>query len=177
MTPVVRADIVDVYVFRRAAGMRPARVEFLQLRRVADGTNLGATWQPIMGHVEPGETAVAAAMRELDEEAGLDERNAALLGVWALEQVHPYFLADKDCIMLSPRFAAEVTPGWEPILNNEHDAHRWVGAEEAREAMMWPGQAAACEEIVGWLLRPMREPALAREPRLRVHPPRHGTRP
>ena len=143
--PTLRTDVVDVYVFRRIEH----RVEFLQMRRV--GEPLGGTWQPIMGHVHEGETATAAALRELKEEAGLAcERGSdpACLGVWALDQVHPYFIARLDTIMLSPRFACEVASAWDPTMNHEHDAGRWVDTSDVPWAFMWPGQLGAIDEIL-----------------------------
>lgn len=137
--PAVRTDIVEVYVFRRAG----RNVEFLQLHRATEP--LKGTWQPIMGHVEQGETAVRAAVRELAEEVSLWTGDEALVGIWALEQVHPYYVAAVDAIVLGPRFAAEVRPGWEPKLNPEHAAARW--ARDA-SAFLWPGQRCAAEELV-----------------------------
>src|SRR5262245_9536795 len=126
--PRVRSDIVEVSVFREGS----AGFEVLQLLRAPEaGSALSETWQPVMGHIEEGETAVDAMWRELREEAGLPRNDPALLGVWSLDQVHPYFIARKDCIMLSPRFAARVAPGWEPAMNHEHTAARWVLAAEA----------------------------------------------
>lgn len=135
----VRTDLVDVYVFRRDAGA----VEFLQLRRV--GEPLAGTWHPLMGHLEPGEAAPACARRELAEEVGLQAGDPSLLGLWALQGVHPYYLASRDAVMLTPRFAGEVRPDWSPNLNEEHDAHRWV---REVKLFMWPGQRAACTEIL-----------------------------
>jgi ADP-ribose pyrophosphatase YjhB (NUDIX family) len=153
--PRVRTDVVDVYIFRRTARTREARaagsVEFLQLLRADEP--LTGTWHPLMGHVERGETAAACAWRELGEEVGLRPDDAALVGLWALEQVHPYFIAAIDTIVLGPRFAAEVSAGWEPTLNDEHTAARWVPGAGAAELFMWPGQAAACREVVEFLLR------------------------
>ncbi len=151
----VRSDIVDVYVFRRIG----ETIEFLQLLRA--GPPMDATWQPIMGHIEPGESAVRAAARELYEEVGLGAGDAALLGCWALEQVHPYFIAEIDCIVLSPRFAAEVRPDWTPRLNDEHSAYRWTARDED---YMWPGQKRALEEVRHEIVSPS---SLARD-RLRV---------
>lgn len=142
--PQVVANMVDVYIFRRRGGS----IELLQMCR-ADGS-LAGTWHPVMGQLEAGETAVQAAVREMGEEAGL-AKGAGLLRMWALEQVHPYFLARRDTIVLSARFAAEVGADWEPRMNEEHTDRRWVAADEASKWFMWPGQRAAVQEVLGLL--------------------------
>ncbi|MBL8745724.1 MAG: NUDIX domain-containing protein [Phycisphaerae bacterium] len=143
--PRLRSDIVDVYIFRRA----PNAIEFLQLLRA--GEPLIHTWQPIMGHVEPGETASQTAVRELKEEVALAHDSPACLAFWSLEQVHPYYVAAIDCIVLSPRFAVEVAPGWEPRINAEHTAARWVSDSGS---FMWPGQKKSIEEINAEIVNP-----------------------
>lgn len=139
--PRLRTDVVDVYVFRRKGV--GSEIEFLQLRRASEP--LAETWQPVMGHAEAGESAADAARRELMEETGLDARSADVLGMWALEQVHPFYIAAIDSIVLSPRFCIEASSRWEPRLNHEHSAHRWV---RGASSFMWPGQKRAVEEIV-----------------------------
>lgn len=139
--PRVRTDIVDAYLFRR----RARRVEVLQLRRAAEP--LKGTWQPVMGHARPGETAIACLWREVREETGLRRGGDDLLGAWALQQVHPYFVAALDALVMSPRFAIEVSPTWQPRLNREHDAARWVDARRPGASFMWPGQALAVRDI------------------------------
>lgn len=156
--PEIRADMVTVFVFRRVAG----RVEFLQLRRAKDPHR--GTWQPIMGGIHAGETGAGAAMREVREEAGLVASSAACLGLWSLDQVHPFFMHTIDAVVLSPAFAAEAAPDWRPVLNAENDESRWVPAADVRETLVWPVHAAACAEILDWLLRP----GSACEPLLRV---------
>jgi dATP pyrophosphohydrolase len=147
--PTIRADIVDVYIFRQRA-----TVELLQLLRAPEpGSVMSETWHPVMGHIESGETAVDCAKRELREEVGLAPGDATLLGLWALEQVHPFYIARTDIIVMSPRFAAEVRADWEPRLNHEHTAARWIREAEAERSFMWPGQIAAVREILTSLMR------------------------
>lgn len=151
--PRIRTDIVDVYVFRRwpadAAGRVDVYLEFLQLFR--EGGRLSRTWQPVMGTIEAGETAHATAVRELWEEVGLKRSSGEILGMWALEQVSPFFLAQQDEIVLSPRFAVEVGPAWVPRLNEEHSAFRWIAGHQASRFFMWPGQLAAVKEVLDLL--------------------------
>lgn len=147
--PRVRADVVDLYVFRERAG--GAGIELLQLLRATPP--MDATWQPVMGHVEPGERAWETAVREAHEEIGLDIRSAHCAGFWALEQVYPYYLPALDCIVMSPRFVAQASTDWSPTLNAEHTDHRWIAAPEhagrpAQDHFMWPGQKRAIEELL-----------------------------
>ncbi len=147
--PKIRTDIVDVYVFRAgtqadASSSGTCGVEFLQLRR-AQGP-LAGTWHPIMGHAHDDETAVRTALRELEEETGFRPAHG-LLTLWQLEGVNTYYLARRDCIIMSPCFAAHVGAPLEPVLNEEHDTHRWVRLDQVESHFLWPGQRAAVEEI------------------------------
>lgn len=147
--PRIRSDVIDVYIVKRAP--RSADWLILQLLRAKDP--LCGTWHPIMGHIEAGETAVAAAQREMHEEVGLDVRNRAVLGFWALEQVHPFYIAAIDAVVMSPRFVVQVRPSWTPTLNHEHAKARWAKASRASSMFMWPGQLAAVRELTA-LLKP-----------------------
>jgi 8-oxo-dGTP pyrophosphatase MutT (NUDIX family) len=148
--PKLRTDIVEVYVFRHAdAGGEP---QFLQLLR--SGGPMANSWQPVMGHAEPWETAVQCALREFEEETGLARESEQLMALWALEQVHPYYIAELDAVVLPPRFAAEVAAAWEPKLNSEHLAIRWVSQASVEGQFMWPGQRAAIREILSDILQP-----------------------
>lgn len=159
--PALRTDIVEVYVFRRTPGPGSApapgsaargNVEFLQLRRAA-GAVLAGSWQPVMGHVEAGESAAACALRELREETGYAP-GAGLIGLWQLDEPNVYFLASADAVMLGPCFAAEAEPGREPVLNHEHDAARWVRRDHADRAFLWPGQRRAVGQVIRDVLEP-----------------------
>jgi len=154
--PSVRTDIVDVYVFRHGAAGGRGDVQFLQMRRCHGA--MAGTWQPVMGHVEEGETATEAAARELAEETGWEcqphASTSPVLGFWQLEPVTTYFLNQLDCIMMSPCFAVEVASDAEPTCDDAHDAHRWVRREETNMQFIWPGQRTAVAAILRDLVSP-----------------------
>jgi len=159
--PVVRTDIVEVYVFHRAEpGLR--RVRFLQLQRKSG--QLPGTWQPVMGRIEEGESAAGAALRELREETAFNPGD--LLGFWQLEDPNAYFLHAAEAMMLSPCFAVEVPSGAEPRPDDSHSGHRWVPRERADRKFLWPGQRRA----VAAIMRDILEPESPTEPILRIDP-------
>lgn len=141
----VRADVVECHVVR----VRDGAAEFLQLLRAREP--LRETWQPVLGHCEPGEGSVACAVRELREEIGLDPSDDRVCeGLFALEQVRPFYVWAIDAVVLGPRFAAVVRERFRPVLNNEHTAHRWTRGE----GLFWHGQREAAREIELCLLDP-----------------------
>ncbi len=145
----LRTDIVEVYIFR-VANAEAELIELLQMRR-SQHEVLPGTWQPVMGHVNPGETADAAAIRELYEETGYGRSESgdyALTGMWQLEQPNCYFLNAYDSIIISPCFAARVEYGPAPRMDSSHDAFRWIPAADAESLFLWPGQRIAVRQIM-----------------------------
>lgn len=139
-------------VFRQS-GAGPT---FLQLRRAREESlidSLAGTWQPVMGHIEEGESAAQAAVRELREETGYTPERG-VLGLWQLESLNSYFLASHDCVMLCPGFAVEVARDTEPVLASCHDAHRWITPAETDRLVMWPGHRAAIAQVQRDILPP-----------------------
>ncbi len=161
--PEIVSNLVDVLVFRRVRpGPAEDSIELLRLRRQA-GAHLGDTWQILHGHVEPGERAPQAAVRELFEETGLKP-----VRFWQLESVNTFYVAKTDQILMCPCFVAEVAPDAAVRLNHEHSEHRWESFAQSHQMMMWPGERRALRELVEEILRP--GPA---EPALRIEWPSH----
>lgn len=89
-----------------------------------------ATWLPIGGELEPGETPLEAAQRELREETGLVGRFRPLVdaldgvpaGLLGYEE-HP---AGSKGLHMNFVFVTEVAADAEVVPNDEFGAWRWV---------------------------------------------------
>jgi len=127
--PRLRSNIVAVYIVRPALD----GVELLMLQRPESHRFAGA-WQTVGGHIEEkqGETAWQAALRELDEETGLD-----VVRWFRIDRPETFYNPENDTIYFVPVFAALVAAGAEPTISDEHQAWRWQRPDEAAEAVDW----------------------------------------
>lgn len=88
------------------------------------------TWLPIGGELEPGESPLEAAARELREESGLEGQFSPLVG--ACDGVPPGFLGYEEHVAgdkglhMNFVFVADVAPSTEVVPNHEFAEFRWV---------------------------------------------------
>lgn len=128
----MRGDQEIVVVVRRGT-------QFLVMRRAPE--RLGY-WSLVAGGLEPDETPIEAAQRELFEETGLGTE------VRPLPVALSYSLLD-DPPAIRARYApgietvtvhafvTEAADDWEPELDAEHDLHRWCDLDGALELLFY----------------------------------------
>ncbi len=137
---------VAVFVTRRT------ELEVLLVHR---SPNLGSYWHVIAGGVEPGESSIEAAERELREETGLIAEIRQ--GVEVVEYAYP--LTEEPAerqAMFDPTivevavtcFRVNAPDDWEPLLDWEHDAYRWCDVQTALDTLRWPATAQALRDLV-----------------------------
>ena len=121
--------------------------------RIIDGTclhliiqrapgHLGETWQMISGLLETGETAVQAALREIEEETGLVPER-----FFSANVLEGFYEIQRNCIQLVPVFIGFVGPNQQVRLSHEHLSYRWVTADEAADFLVFPHQIETIKSI------------------------------
>jgi 8-oxo-dGTP pyrophosphatase MutT (NUDIX family) len=121
--------------------------DFLVLHRSPEQ---GGYWHCVSGALEPGETFVEAAARELGEETGLVAVPVDLDHhfEYDVEEWEPHYRPGGAHVVVES-FSAEAPPGWEPELDWEHDEYRWCSVEEACALLYWPEPRELLRELAG----------------------------
>jgi 8-oxo-dGTP pyrophosphatase MutT (NUDIX family) len=133
----IQVGTVDVFVIRPLQ----SGWKVLALQR-GTHTRCPSAWEPVHGHVEPGEEPEDAAVREVREESGLAVER--LYNV----RVQPFYLHKIHTVQLAIVFAAFVAEPAEVTLGGEHQRSEWLSVEEALARFAFPGERASLREIV-----------------------------
>lgn len=141
----LRPDLVACWIFRVDVD---GLVEILLVHR-APGRMYPGLWQCVTGRLEPGETIVAGALREVAEETGLGPDD--IEACFETDLVNWFHEAAVDGLMSEAVFAARVDPAATVTLSHEHDDYRWLTPAAAHELVVWPAYHRAIEQIE-WLV-------------------------
>jgi len=133
----IEIGTVDVFVISpRSAGWR-----VLALQRSVD-TRCPGAWEPVHGHIEPGEEPEDAAVREVREEAGL--RVDRLYNA----RVSPFYLHKTHTLQLAIVFAAFVDEPADVVIGAEHQRAEWLSVEDALVRFNFPAERESLRTIV-----------------------------
>ncbi len=143
--PYSRPEGIAVYVYRHLHGVR----ELLQIHRSSKTGEYQHSWQTVYGGTEANETAIQAALRELKEETHLVPRR-----MFQVEYIEMFYMAMHNQIITMPVFAVEVDPSDMIVLNEEHDAFRWIPAAEYATHFMFRTQRQAISHLLEALDHP-----------------------
>ena len=133
----VQIGTVDVFVIRPlASGWRVLALQ----RRL--GTRCPGAWEPVHGHIDPGEEPEDAALREVGEETGLVVER--LYNV----RVQPFYLHKTHTLQLAIVFAAFVSESANVTIAGEHQRAEWLSVDEALVRFAFPGERASLREVV-----------------------------
>jgi dATP pyrophosphohydrolase len=143
MTTVISRS-VEVVVFR----VLNDRPEYLVLQRSLQERLHPCMWQIITGIIEEGESAVAAAVREVKEEAGLIP-----LRLWNVPLVNSFYDATRDTVNMCPVFAIQAAPEARVVLSEEHMAYQWFSKADAWKRLVWPAHRESLDVVESYMVR------------------------
>ncbi len=137
----IRVDFIDAYLLRPGG----SGLEVLVLRRAAGGRSPGS-WETVHGHIEPGETPVQAALRELREETGLEPAR-----LYNVSRVEAFYRHQTNEVVLIPVFAGVVDARAAARHSAEHDRAEWLAPSEASARFAWPRERRALDDVLSIL--------------------------
>jgi 8-oxo-dGTP pyrophosphatase MutT (NUDIX family) len=126
--------MIQVHVARNTS----RGVEYLALKRADTLIRYPGIWQVITGGIESGETAPEAALRELEEEAGLVPKE-----FFSLPFVASFFSQRENRVQHVPVFAAIVSEAEVVRLSSEHTEYRWLAYEDILALLPFPSHKDA----------------------------------
>ncbi len=134
--------MIEAHIFRETEN----GIEFLLLKR-ANNQIYPGLWQMVTGKIEGEEKAHQTALREIKEETGL-----LPVQLWVAPTINSFYEPKDEYICLLPVFAARVEREAKVILSEEHTEYKWVGKDDAKKLLAWPGQREAVDIIEDYFL-------------------------
>ena len=113
---------------------------FVLFRMTAGGAvflllDYGRHWDYPKGHLEKGETAWRAAVRELKEETGI--RQVDRVGKFQRQMHYTFFSPKKGHISKTVTYFLGKTRQEDVVISNEHFGYAWLGYEDAMERLTY----------------------------------------
>lgn len=140
----ITCNLIELCAFK----IENRKTYFLLLHRTKKEKLYPNIWQMITGSIKKNEKAVDAAIRELKEETGLKP-----LHLWLVPLTFSFFNSQKDSLILSPFFAAQVKCVDSIDLSREHDDYGWFTINKAREKLILPSWKKGIKIVYDYIVR------------------------
>lgn len=129
---------VQVFVFCKIPSFK-----VLILKRTPERSGY---WQPVCGGVENGEKLIETVLREVWEEAGINN----IKSIEDLKYTFTYKETKRGVLMDMQDFcfAAEIKDIPNIKLSDEHEAYKWCSYVEAKEYLKWEHNLIALEKLM-----------------------------
>ena len=114
---------------------------FLLLKRSSNKIYPGI-WEGVTGKINGDEIPYKTALRELDEETGLNAKK-----IWTIDKVNTFYDAKRDTMNIIPVFGVQVL-SQEIILSTEHVEYKWCDINETIKLLTWEQQKKRCRNIL-----------------------------
>jgi 8-oxo-dGTP pyrophosphatase MutT (NUDIX family) len=112
---------------------------FLMLKRIP---KRGGFWQPVTGNVERGESFEAAALREIQEELGIEQV------LELIDTGYSYEFTDNNLDQFERVFGVKVMDGTPVRLSSEHLEYIWASKEDALNVYLkYPGNKEGLRQL------------------------------
>jgi dATP pyrophosphohydrolase len=135
--PRIVSDIVDTYLFRKFNG----RTQFLVLRCKPDAP-AGDVWHAIHSKIEPGETAIDAARRDI-----LRKTSLTPVRFYTADYIGQFYDPVSDTIVLAPTLAALIGTRAHVTISQDYMDYAWCDLEETTARLIWSAQRWAVRHI------------------------------
>ncbi len=127
------------------------KYKFLLLKRSDDDDVYPGIWQICTGTREENENTLLAALRELNEETGIEK----FIKFWNVPKVASYYSVKRDAVAFSPVFAVEIEPDYKIVISNEHSDYKWIDKEEARHILFVPSYIDSINTVCDYIINPI----------------------
>lgn len=128
--PKINSIYIECYVARKFKGQH----KFLLLKRAANENLYPGIWQIVTGRIERREKAFETALREVNEESGLNPER-----LFVLPHTTTFYSPRTDAISLIPLFVCLVDDS-NVTLSKEHDEFMWLDAVKASRKLYFKSQ-------------------------------------
>lgn len=135
--PEIVSKYIECYVYKKFS----SGIKFLLLKRSKEKQPYPGIWQISTGRIEKNEKAIETALREINEETGLNP-----VKFFTLPFISQFYIPESDTVNLITLFLAEVNES-KIKISSEHSEYLWLDYKTAYDKIYWFDQKKNLKNI------------------------------